>query len=584
MQLLTEASPSANQPTNTNIVLKPHQLTLLSRCQQLEMCFIKVSETLEMQTHAGIIADKAGSGKSYVILSLIASGFTPAPSKKYMNYGSEMAVTLIHTAPNDHLHTSVIVSPHSLINQWKQCIAEFPSVRCYVLEKSKDYYDLPTSWSDYDLVLCSNTFHNRFVQYTDSNNIKFSRIFYDEADALNIPACYKMNAKFHWFVTSAYKNLCFPHGHQEYNQNIYRYITIAEGIRSSGYIRNFFSRLMYPSAAFQRIIVKNDDEFVDKSLGILEHVENVIMCRPPTLDSQRDKQMLKCLDADDIPAAIKIILPEQRQTEPNIISLCVTKLDRDIELFDQQMAMVTDTDPRYVLDSRRISAIALRKKETCEKINAIKDRVKAVDGCPVCYNLIEQKIVLPCCSNAFCIKCVGTWLSQNKSCPLCKAYASIKDMLLVDPNPKPVVDTSNLVHANNNKVRNLINLIKLDTQVKKILIFSEYEPVFNDVARLLDPRNTRYFFIKGNVLFQEAVLKMYHDPTKTVILFVSPTHLGRGLDLQNTTDIIFFDKFDNESEKQTIGRAQRLGRKNQLRVWYLVDKISSTNNNGELDP
>jgi len=157
-------------------------------------------------------------------------------------------------------------------------------------------------------------------------------------------------------------------------------------------------------------------------------------------------------------------------------------------------------------------------------------------------------------------------------------------MLLVDPNPKPVVDTSNLVHANNNKVRNLINLIKLDTQVKKILIFSEYEPVFNDVARLLDPRNTRYFFIKGNVLFQEAVLKMYHDPTKTVILFVSPTHLGRGLDLQNTTDIIFFDKFDNESEKQTIGRAQRLGRKNQLRVWYLVDKISSTNNNGELDP
>jgi SNF2 family DNA or RNA helicase len=47
-------------------------------------------------------------------------------------------------------------------------------------------------------------------------------------------------------------------------------------------------------------------------------------------------------------------------------------------------------------------------------------------------------------------------------------------------------------------------------------------------------------------------------------------HFGSGLNLENTTDMILFHKFDTESEKQVIGRAQRYGRNEPLNVHYLL--------------
>jgi SNF2 family DNA or RNA helicase len=42
-----------------------------------------------------------------------------------------------------------------------------------------------------------------------------------------------------------------------------------------------------------------------------------------------------------------------------------------------------------------------------------------------------------------------------------------------------------------------------------------------------------------------------------------------GMNLENTTDIIFVHNMDPQREKQVIGRAHRYGRKNALSIWYI---------------
>ena len=69
-----------DKPIDSTIVFKPQQLVMLNKCIQRESKEIQLNcsdryDTLE--TDVGIIADKAGSGKSYVILALIASGTIP---------------------------------------------------------------------------------------------------------------------------------------------------------------------------------------------------------------------------------------------------------------------------------------------------------------------------------------------------------------------------------------------------------------------------------------------------------------------------------------------------------------------------
>ena len=59
--ILSFHSEIEDHPININITLKKHQLAMLKRCKEIE----------NKDTKFGIMNDKPGTGKTYVILSLI---------------------------------------------------------------------------------------------------------------------------------------------------------------------------------------------------------------------------------------------------------------------------------------------------------------------------------------------------------------------------------------------------------------------------------------------------------------------------------------------------------------------------------
>lgn len=86
---------------------------------------------------------------------------------------------------------------------------------------------------------------------------------------------------------------------------------------------------------------------------------------------------------------------------------------------------------------------------------------------------------------------------------------------------------------------------------------------------ILNKLKIKYDHIKGNGDQINSIIKRYKS-NEIDVLLVNSCNYGSGLNLENTTDIIMFHKMNTQLEKQIIGRAQRLGRKYSLNVYYLL--------------
>jgi SNF2 family DNA or RNA helicase len=104
----------------------------------------------------------------------------------------------------------------------------------------------------------------------------------------------------------------------------------------------------------------------------------------------------------------------------------------------------------------------------------------------------------------------------------------------------------------------------------KVILCSSYIRIFNDIKHLLNNYNIKYKELDdGNVNSISKSINDYNYGNINVLLLNSNL-FGCGLNLQCTSDIVFLHKTESELEKQIIGRAQRIGRKNSLNIWYLM--------------
>jgi SNF2 family DNA or RNA helicase len=110
------------------------------------------------------------------------------------------------------------------------------------------------------------------------------------------------------------------------------------------------------------------------------------------------------------------------------------------------------------------------------------------------------------------------------------------------------------------------NEMKMD---KKILLFCAQVQSFPIVKNLF--QKYQYGVVEldgGNVIDIDSVITKYKKGDANVML-LSGDYATFGMNLEFTSDIVFMNKMDSEKEKQIIGRAQRPGRNDELRIFYL---------------
>lgn len=610
---LDEEHPRMPTPPNATIKLKPHQQTLLARCKQFEdgsillKEFQGVAENHDaqdyMKTNMAILGDRVGAGKSYVILSLIISNdITCKANDIIKSHGHNKVLYYFHDRSMS-IKTNLLVIPHNLSTQWEYYIKSFGCNLTYKIVKTQKIFDalmsdiietnedtgresIHAGLSKYDIIVVTSTLYNKMAHILTRYGIKVQRAIYDEVDSLNIPGAKHIESNFIWFVTASYGNVLYPKGHHQYDSTIGRYIWYANGIKHNGFVKSLLMDLWYNvgQSLMKILVIKNKESYVEQSLALPELISHYIRCKTPhaihVLNGIVDRQLLNHLNADDIQGALSYISPANRtNNEENIISRVVEKYSRQMNNIQLQINMARE----YQYDTPAEQAAELQKlqrnlESVQSKIDMITERIRTSDLCTICYDVAEKKTITTCCQNAFCFKCISIWLTQRKLCPLCKISMNLSDIYVLDETAKEpdnaseseqeVIDPTK-PRDSNDKYQNLEVILGNLRQNAKVLIFSSYESSFTNIVEILNRMNWTYSFLKGNGFHIQATIQRYKGDEVKVLL-INTQNYGQGMNLENTTDLILFHKFDTEVEKQVIGRAQRYGRHQPLHVHYLL--------------
>ncbi len=602
--IVDETTPQVEQPEDITIQLKPHQLAMIHQMTELENPERKkINSSETFTTSFGALCDKVGSGKSLTILGLISSNKKLEMRERCVrSFGSKVSV---FKKVDKYLPINIIVVPHGIINQWEGYIKDNTNLKYEIIKSNKKVTEFCVHIDKFieeevypeelnlDILLISSTQYNSIGKKINASykTCGISRLIIDEVDSIKIPSSQCISAEFTWFITSSNIKIQHPRGQIKYVPITYinwhgdevqgtRSI-VTDSMKHTGYFKTQLIEL--ENIYFKNnIYLKSKEEFVANSFKLPEIKFKTIKCLgniyTNVLTGMVSQEIMTMINAGDINSAVQAIgCPTQ--DEEGLIKLVTRDLEKNLKNkkieFEakQQMEYSSAAAKKQALD-KLVEDI----KKLEEKILSIKDRVIETNACPICCDDITNRAVLQCCNNAFCLECITMSLNHKPSCPLCRKLVSAKDLIVIkEQNEETLQECEEDDDSKRSKIENLIKymdkIMKKNKSLikktrRKILIFSEFNNSFNDVENYLKGTDYSYDNLKGTTSsIANKVKKFKNDEID--ILLLNSNYFGSGLNLENTTDMFIFHKMTESMEKQVIGRAQRPGRKDPLRVYKL---------------
>jgi len=598
---LKEDSPRAKQPDKIKLKMKCHQLTALNKAHNLETMdnFNVYEHTIE--TILGIIGDKVGSGKSLMVLSIIAKQRTL--KKELGIYRSDGYVNISYKSNEKiFIDTNMILVPHGLIKQWENYIVNDTDLTYIIINTKKTIkpvIDDINILNNYDVTLVSSTKYNELADLLNPREMfsdvrKVSRIFIDETDSIKIPSFRRVFASFYWFISSSYSNLFHPDGliryqnketgeisrYYNYHMGFYNKIII-NGIASRGFLIDTLRKLSKINPCIsENFVIKNSDEFINLSFNLPEPKVEIIKCRNPVsinvLSNIINNDIISFINAGDIDGAIDKL--NLKKVKENNLLKTVTE-DFDISIKNKEIELEMKSKMTYSSESSKkkvLDRIKEKIDELVDKKNTLKQRLTDNKICPICYDEIENCTIPDCCKGSFCFKCLSLWLSNHKNCPLCRQEIIAENLIVIsDEEDKKDKPPNELLF----KIDQLKQLIVKKKNNSKILIFSEYDNSFCKIENILKDNGLTYSKIMGQGTHINNTIKKFKskENDKIDVLLLNSTYFGSGLNLENATDIIIYHNMTKELTSQIIGRAQRPGRTTQLNIYALCNEAEIPN-------
>ena len=279
------------------------------------------------------------------------------------------------------------------------------------------------------------------------------------------------------------------------------------------------------------------------------------------------------------------------------------------DVYDEIQQIIENTQNRIFFHEERVLTEQNRIHEMNEMIENYERRVLELENrvrsdltnshCSICFEHYNQPIACtPCCQNMFCLECITTWIERNGRCAMCRADLQINQCSILEERLKretgeteesnhdecedeedaalmPIITERNQNHNRvmeqtyeSDKTVVICRLIDrlLEEPESKILIYSEHDESFRGkVLSWMVENEIEYELLSGSSGSIESRLKRFKEG-KTRILLLNARHFGCGLNLQMATDLIFYHRMNEPLERQILGRAQRFGRKDALRV------------------
>lgn len=174
-KLLTEKNLRFKDPPFSKIKLKEHQRAILYRLREIESKY-----------SIGIMADIAGSGKSYCMLALIL--YEKIFAKKTQN---------------------LLIVPYNIHSQWVKYISDYTdklNTLSFInySDISKIYYDKRVL-EKYDMLITTPIYYDAIISALNATNNTINRIIIDEIDSIEWFINKPFPSKKCWFISASFQ-------------------------------------------------------------------------------------------------------------------------------------------------------------------------------------------------------------------------------------------------------------------------------------------------------------------------------------------------------------------------------------------
>jgi SNF2 family DNA or RNA helicase len=595
---LNEDAPTVPTPPALNIPLHAHQTGILARMEKLESDSINGTNPIRGErifSNYGILGDSVGVGKSLMVLGHIAriNLLPPLEHHTTIQQNSSSNFFSIKTRKISDLSEAgcLLIIPHTLFRQWSDYIDNQTTLKSFSIARLAQIHadNFTDSIFEAEVVLISNTLLKPFTQRCIQYDIRWKRLFIDEADSIHMPGINMKDSfktRFTWFITASWINLLYINNNLYFDKVVIQSIlanpdvdsNIKSHFKSRGKINTYYyiESLRVRSFYFLRdvlsishplrstVVLRCSENYIKKSISLPALYKQVILCRTPISHdiirgavSPAIQQMLHAGDTEGALSELGV----KGQTAKALIEAVTTNLQK--ELIRLEKTYIYKASLEYsTAQAKELALLSLttKIKTTKESIEAIETRIKSFgnSACPICLDESDDYLITPCCSQAFCPPCLLLSISTKPFCPLCRASikaTSCRKLITSDISANEIVELDIGLPKKHDA---LLQILK-DNPGGKFLIFSRYDNPFETIGAGLESLDITVKHLKGNKDAIKSTLTKF-ETGKIQCLLLNSRFAGAGLNITAATHVILLHAMTHEEEKQILGRAYRVGR------------------------
>ena len=529
--------------------LYPHQRNMVEGMylhrEKLTRGFL--SDNQAIHGKIGIVADPPGTGKTLSVLAYLAGyskqcpkmncELTPTSSQYFFSHDIHVADTL-RTA-------NILIVPHYLYQHWIHEIQTHTTLPYCGIETKHALQneECARKMLESVCVITTNKCFKSVQQYASDHQIVWNNVFIDEASSIYIKSSDpRLHFQFLWFITNNWIPLLFknpflskidlyhlrdrlPSLHPDVEEwlldnQIPHY---ESSFVSSHYLKDympFLHRKKY------YIVLRNTNECIKNSIQLPPYSTETYLCRPNvTLQSFASYMSSHGMDitVQNIPYIVQVL---------NI-------------------------------DCSEVDTYMKNKPSTVHTL--IQTKVME-NECVICMEHATYPMIVNCCYNIYCGRCILTHMMINPRCPTCREPLGTNTICCLNTvwSQEPRILKS--------KMEACVDIIR-QHEKGRFIIYSSFDNIYFQLSEHMNMLGLKAERIENNLYSLLRSWKNYQEG-RTHVLFVSNIELIRGMSLHSTSHLIFYHELSSYEWKQVlIHSAQRIGRQESLNLIHLDSEL-----------
>ena len=449
--LLDERDATAEQPSGLRKQLKPHQRTAVSKMIQMErhgcLSYDLPEERVKIEeVTVGVLADRAGYGKTITMLAPIASNneIHQPKSQVTRNHCQRWGHSYVmrrELPPDTELFvdTTLVLVPHGpVFKQWVDTIQESTNLKLLALKKTCDLKDVPADphaaaqyLATFDIVLVTGTeypkLRDRFSVHLVDVLERWKRVVVDEADSIATGQrrMTGVTSRFAWFITASPDRL--------YN------------LAAAFYVRQTWTQ-PYIDRIRKFITVRNSDEYVARSFSLPSSRLTMYLCGTMArvnlnaLKHLVPANIMNMLNANDYGAAVACLGGQRGE---DLLAVMANEVSRRIHDTKLRIDCVEQMGINERDKALRLQRLRDNLESQENRFRSIQERLTGIDDkqCSMCLAKVELPVSLAC-THVFCGSCIMQWIDMKlrdpesysqacngPTCPECRAPIEVSKMI-----------------------------------------------------------------------------------------------------------------------------------------------------------